>query len=1447
MSLIKLQQKFNDQRNSDDNWITINSATLQSADLSSINNFDQLIEDQLMVSGFLKVQTKDPIPQPEGEGNHLTFSGFAYFLEPHQPESSQILREITLVFKLDSLNSSMVNLLIQGDDWSLVDSFPTLPAYPFQKLILTHETLLFSTREISSFPWQKNASVKLEAGLNYVARLQYDGVLNILLDLLPGFSSAEGLLLSGTVDPSKITPSSKFGQVPLDQLVIYPDINLVAPIASKPVQLPWAKLTFNAPQIAIRTDTYNQSVQEFELNIEIETKLNGKNLSLQASIPESLNQLCFEFTPEDRSQSLTIPDITSLLGGYQFNNALPEELQEAFKKVGLRGLAATFELQKNSIPVLEAISVTIGTTSEWVLVKDYFVVEDIVFDFYLLGLKSKPNWVYFSAKMAFFPKVFTGDFVLQMEHQVGSKETYISGEYQGDVHLSKILSGISGGTVSLPKSIDDVIFSDFNLTLNKYTEQWYYKFNGSTQMASTIQILERKLQATFSISVSGSKNSHQFHLIGGVQIGSTYFNFTVTLSSSEKIMQASWFQLGEPLGLNDLAQSLGFDDFSIPEELDLGLKAASFTYNLSEKVFSLTADSETWGKVTLSSVRDENKKNQLIFFCHLPESKSIDGGVLPLVGDELKGNLKLSELQFLISTADFESVSIDVLEGSSVSTVELSNVKRGVTFMSELTLGSDVQELTIPIYQPKTKKKTLALEASNELTVDSQPDNLGGASRVGKSLGPFNFKEFGVSLKDKKLTFQLDASLITSGLEIHLNDLGLAFPPSNPTDISTSLSGLALRFSGGPLSIEGGLVHNIDAEVESYDGQLTIALKKLMISALGSYAKTEEGYPSLFTFAVIDYPLGGPPFFFVTGGALGFGYNRDLIAPSIDGVRDFPLIQAAFGDSDFEKGNDSAALAHNLEQMIDVIPIKQGQNWFGLGVKFRSFSLINGFALTTLSFGNQTEAHILGLATAQIPFTGKKPIAYIELALLASFIPDKGVVSIEGALTDRSFLFSENCKLTGGFAFYLWFDRDHAGDFVLTAGGYHPTKFNIPDYYPKPQRIGVNWQITRQLSITGESYFALTSSAIMAGSLLNCQWKSGSLRAWFLLGFDFIISWQPFYYDAAVYASIGVSARIKVLWVRKTVTVHVGANIHIWGPEFSGKVRVKVWFVSFTISFGAGGKQQIGPITWTEFKEACLPSSDNILSLQVSKGLIKDASKETGVKGSSTTTDVVDWIVDPANLVLEINSLIPIKEATFAETSEKTPTDFGVSMVRIPSTDFTSDLNVVLTVLTKNGEEIPLDSTDFTVEPVTKSVPAAMWKYDSSKDDAPDINNPLVKDVLTGLIIKPVTSSPDTTVPVATELLEASLTHISELEFGDSKVQPISPLSQEEAMGRMTTTISGDSTVDTNRDTVLDALAKWDKHIDTKVDLSKTKLSAETYWTAAPTLSKLGYEKSVNS
>ena len=1489
MSLLDLQKVLNEQRanSADGKTITINAATITSAknvppttsskiDSTSNNphftvdsNFDSLIQEALMLTQVLQIQTATEIPPPQKD-SFLQFEGEAVFLEPFYPLQTKdktvtIPKLVTLEFAIDPNNDNLVHffLTFQGS-WTFQDSFPWLPNYPFNDLVVSQQTLIFSSLDFPDhYPWQ-NTRITLQKGLNYVAMLKNDGTssnpLNLIAPILIG--AGKSIIFSGIIDSSIITRPSVMDASNPNNIIISPNINLSGSFAKATFNWDWWKnLSVGTPEIVLETFNDHEYGQSFWLSLQLDLKINGKTQSIQSALLKDFNHLTFGLSPKDKTQALTIEDIIALAGGNDFRvgfDSLPNKLQTVLKSVGLRGANTSFHIG-NPKPL--SLNFAIGATKEWKL-NEQFIIKDIVLQFFLFDpiSKPKPDAISFSAIMAFFPKVFTGVFTMEIQHQITAKYTLITGKYEGYVSLTKILDGMSG-IITLPENFPDVSFSDFGVQLTKTSDQWGYQFYGNAKVAFRLDILNGTLNSSFSISAIKNSQNTNFSLVGGLTIGSANFSFTLNLSSDQKLMEADWYSVGQTLGLNTIAHALGFENFSIPEDLDLALVSASFSYDFKNKTFVLTAASKNYGEVSISSINVGDKKN-LIFFCHLKGNFSAKS--LPLVGTTIGDNIRFSNLKFLLSSADFDQpvdvpLPPDPESKDSNTSITLTDVKRGVTFLSDLTLGSETQQITVPIYHPKTTTLTLLLESTTN-PAPAKPDNLGGATSIGKSVGPFSFKNFGVSFKDQRLFFDMDASLVASGLQIHLDGLGLGFSATG--DISKNLptpklDGLAVAFQGGPLTLFGGLVHNKDAG--SYDGEVTIKLSKLMISALGSYAvikekTSSEGESSLFVFAIIDYPLGGPPFFFVTGGAVGFGYNRDLLIPGINGVREFPLIQAAFGEGDFEKGN----LAQNLKQMLPSIPIKIGQNWFGMGVRFRSFNLINGFVLTTLSFGNQTEVNVLGLATAKIPFGAKNPIAFAEIALLARFLPDKGVISIEGALTNRSFIFSEKSRLTGGFAFYLWFDGKHAGDFVLTIGGYVPSTvpgFKIPDHYPKPDPVGLSWQVSDQLSIIGQSYFALTPSAIMAGGALNCQWHSGPLKAWFNMYTNFLIAWQPFHYDTNIAIDIGVSLRINLLFVQKTLTISVGAAMHLWGPEFSGKAKIEVWFVSFSISFGAGSLQMPKPISWSEFKAACFPdvSSDNktlatqtptnnaVCSLQVPEGLIKELSQKT----IDPTSKEVNWFVSGQNFVLEVSTLIPVKEASLGSESnpatiqEDWNTDFGVNMVMVNADDFDSKLRIEII---KERSSTALSTDRLTLTPIKKGVPSAMWL---SEETLP-ADQGLITNALVGFTITPNIPEPDETLPVPMEnLLFGDSISVSQLAFEENTAPTSDIFDQSKALSTMTSTIDS-STINNTRKSVLETLAANKYDVDTTVNVKTLSQHADQYWLTAPTLSLLGEEKVAN-
>lgn len=469
-----------------------------------------------------------------------------------------------------------------------------------------------------------------------------------------------------------------------------------------------------------------------------------------------------------------------------------------------------------------------------------------------------------------------------------------------------------------------------------------------------------------------------------------------------------------------------------------------------------------------------------------------------------------------------------------------------------------------------------------------------------RAFGPLQCRKVGIGWKsdnqEKRLDFLFDGQVSLAGLMANLVELDIGIPVSDPTDFSKyslDLAGLDVSYNAGSVTIGGGFLKDDSEGYVQYTGQAVIQTSGFGIGAFGSYALIDK-HPSLFIFAYLNAPLGGPPFFFVNGLSGGFGYNRTINIPPANQIENFPFVAGienpvALGGKDGQPPSAEEALR---ALGTKIVPPQLGSYWVAAGIMFSSFQLINSKAVLMVIFGNDFEIALLGLSGMVLPKKGKTYVG-AQIAFKVTYKMSTGLLAMEAVLTSNSYVIDPNCKLTGGLAFYVWFKDQsstgaRAGEFVFTLGGYNPA-FKKPDYFPDEPRLGFSWSLG-DVTIKGGAYFALTPSAVMAGGSLEAVYKSGNLKAWFTAYADFLIMWNPFYYDIRVGVSVGASYTVKFIWTT-TFKVELGADVHIWGPAMAGSATVHWWVISFTVRFGAtsSGPNDSRIIDWNEFNPYFLP------------------------------------------------------------------------------------------------------------------------------------------------------------------------------------------------------------------------------------------------------------------
>lgn len=587
---------------------------------------------------------------------------------------------------------------------------------------------------------------------------------------------------------------------------------------------------------------------------------------------------------------------------------------------------------------------------------------------------------------------------------------------------------------------------------------------------------------------------------------------------------------------------------------------------------------------------------------------------------------------------------------------------------------------------------------------------------TGLAFGPVSLPRLGIGYKDGKIEFGVDASVCCAGLSIHFQELVLKIDTADFRCPAVSLGGLELSLVTASFSF-GGSLRKVSESPLEYEGSLLFAAGDWSLTAIGSYSEA-EGRPSIFAYGVLRTRLMGPPAFTVTGLAAGFGYQRSLILPEIDQVETFPLVRMAF-----ERGGEAEQIRLLKERYVKE---EAGSMWLAAGVCFTLFRMVDSFALLTVAFGKRLEVGLLGLGTLS-----HGSIAKATLCLKAAFLPDEGEFSLMAGLTKDSYILSEQCRLTGGFALYIWYGGIHQGDFVLSLGGYHDS-FRRPAHYPVVDRLGFSWIIDNYLTFSGGIYFAVTPACIMAGGNIDARYENGNLKAWFYARVDFLMYWKPFHYQLELSVGLGASYRVDCLFVHHTFTVELAASLRLWGPEFSGVAKISWWIISFTIRFG-NGDGQIQYLTWDEFLDQCVqpgptaglgerPEGQGYASVCVADGLIEDV--EDG-KGGTVS------LVRGETLKLSVHTRIPNQSFRVGESKRVRQENRELYVLPMGGCPLACEAIVAVEKQVGAGRWAPVREDTLVIAAQYESLPGALWGKELSEDA------PLVEGALTGLLIEP--------------------------------------------------------------------------------------------------------------
>ncbi|MDE5716412.1 MAG: hypothetical protein K2I53_02130, partial [Lachnospiraceae bacterium] len=790
-------------------------------------------------------------------------------------------------------------------------------------------------------------------------------------------------------------------------------------------------------------------------------------------------------------------------------------------------------------------------------------------------------------------------------------------------------------------------------------------FHGYVDLENALVVSEDFSIREIALEISSEQGTGAaFQVIARIHICGTEVGLTVSkdkegfiLSGEAAFTNLTFGRIAGELGIATEHLPDFISEFSVT---NLGVK-----YNFTTKGFALHLTTSA-GKISAEIKAGEQSGWRISY--ETDPKISVDMLRMPLVGELVQ---KTAPETTGLSVKDF------VLEASSTEGV----VFRCTAFGSVCTL-----ELYKPTQRLAKAVGNLAPETVKWITLN-------------KTFAVLTVFRAGIGLDGSRVVVALDASLAVSPFTFSLAEAGVGINVSKLSDVAFYLSGFGVAFDNGVLAVSGSFSRKRREGKDVYAGSLLVKCKAVTVTAVGEYSSG-----SLFAYMALSASIGGPPAFFVTGLALGFGYNRRLVLPSVEQVPEYPLIKAV------KKGFD----AQTLNELGRYITEENGQNFLTAGVRFTSFKIVDGFLLLSVSFGKKFQIGVLGIADISMPPNAPShPVAKAQLAIRAEYDPSAGVFSAEARLTSESYILSRDCSLTGGFAAFFWFEgSEHSGDFVITLGGYHPA-FQKPAHYPDVPRLGLNWNVNSNINISGEIYFALTPSVVMAGGRLSAVYTQGKLRAWFIAYADFIVSWKPFYYQARIGVSLGASYRVDMWLIHKTFSIELAAELALWGPEVQGRLHISWFIISFTISFSKGADHSGETLDWRAFKEAFLLDKGQNRMMRADKGMPAGDTdilviEVTGVCGQAS--DGTD-IVNPGGFGITLVSKIP-------EQGNVRP----VNNAELKST-------IALTVEDERKRAI---NDRFRKDSVVRNVPAALWKSAPAPQDRLQEEN-MVKNARCGI------------------------------------------------------------------------------------------------------------------
>ncbi|MFN8308818.1 MAG: DUF6603 domain-containing protein [Chitinophagales bacterium] len=465
-------------------------------------------------------------------------------------------------------------------------------------------------------------------------------------------------------------------------------------------------------------------------------------------------------------------------------------------------------------------------------------------------------------------------------------------------------------------------------------------------------------------------------------------------------------------------------------------------------------------------------------------------------------------------------------------------------------------------------------------------------------LGPIGIETISIRLyvpaEDPAVNLELgaDVNATLGPLKLVVQNIGIQlkanFEEGNlgPFDLNAGFkwpNGVGISIDGGGFS--GGGFLGINVEKGEYTGMLELDFKgTLALRAIGiintKLPDGSEGFSLLIIITAEFTPIQLGYGFTLNGVGGLLGLNRTmLIDPLRAGVSDGSLNSVLFPTDIIQ---NAPRIISDLQR---IFPIQQDRFVFGPMAKigWGTPTLITLEMGLLIEVPDPVRIAILGVVKTILP-EEHVDLVRIQVNFLGVIDFEKQELSFDASLFNSRLL---TFTLAGDMVVRLnWGSNPN---FLLAIGGFHPAFVPPPMSLPTLRRITLNLIDGDNPRLSIEAYMAVTSNTVQFGSKAELLAEAGSFNVHGILGFDVLIQFNPFYFNAHIYASVDVRTGSTVLFC-------ISLDLMLEGPtpwHARGKASFKILFVKFSVGFN---------ITWGEERTDTLPPVDVLPLLKEALG-----------------------------------------------------------------------------------------------------------------------------------------------------------------------------------------------------------------------------------------------------